>query len=80
MTFDKYSDYEIKAFLLATSFGINSWTKKNINDLYTEAYNRHIARPDVLLNMHSWSLFHINKGTQPHYRVDLSGNYWRRAN
>lgn len=81
MNFEHCTDDTLKIIIYKTAFEANAtpFIEEDINGLYAEAYNRKLYRPDILLNMHSWSLYNLNKGTRPRYRVDAMGNYWVRA-
>lgn len=55
-----------------------SCTKRRINKIFKEAYDRAVCRYDVILNLHAWTLFYQGYSNEhPSKIVDLSGNYYR---
>lgn len=79
MTFENYTTDNLKLSIYKAAFeaAIEGFTEADINELYKEAYKRKLFRPDILLNMHSWSLYFLKKTNKPRHRVDTEGNYTR---
>lgn len=52
------------------------YLKDRINRIYEEAYKRKILRPDIILLLHSWALYHHGYlENEPRYFPSETGEY-----